>query len=423
MDIDKHLLEVELRTTKENLQRAKQRLKDMRSKLSASENSRIEMKVEVDRMERQLKRLTSQETINQSLKSATRDFEMQALKRSNGRLKRRISQLEEMNSSSRWRSGSLSLSLPRSSLSATPTTPVSTFDYDSGCWSSVSPSNSLESLDTTDSNLDDSSSIYSGVASVNGNHYTTGLYSQLEQLRGEVSAARQREKEATQEVLMLEQKMKRREQELSLDVRASQAENQSILIKTTALEKHAKELQRALDGCRCQDLEEQVEELVFRCAELQRERDAAQAREKELQEGVAAVNAPERVECETQTESPSLTSQSSSPSSSVSSSPCSSPAIIGKFVAMDAELKQFKAENHRLRLQLKVRDGDERHVPEERRSSMDNWTGSTVSLGRSTSVHMSSDKHQVGMHACVAGSHRTRWWWRCWVTLLAFICP
>lgn len=417
MDIDKHLLEVELRTTKENLQRAKQRLKDMRSKLSASENSRIEMKLEVDRMERQLKRLTSQETINQSLKSATRDFEMQALKRSNGRLKRRISQLEEMNSSPRWRSGSLSLSLsiPRSSLSATPTTPVSTFDYDSGCWSSVSPSNSLESLDTTDSNLDDSSSIYSGVTSANGSHYTTGLYSQLEQLRGEVSAARQREKEATQEVLKLEREMKKREQELSLDVRAGQAENQSILIKTTALEKHAKELQRALDACRCQDLEEQVEELVLRCGELQRERDAAQAREKELQERVAAVNAPERVECETQTESPSPTPQSSSPSSSVSSSPCSSPAIIGKFVAMDAELKQFKAENHRLRLQLKVRDGDERHVPGERRSSMDNWTGSTVSLGRSTSVQVPSDKHQVGMHACVAGSHQPRWWW-CWVT-------
>ena len=405
MDLDKQMLQVELRTTQENLQRAKQRIKDMRSKLGTSENSRIEMKLEMDRMERQMKRLTSQESMKrQSLESATKDLEMEALRRSNGRLKRRISQLEEMNTSSRWRSGSLCL--PRSSYSATPSTPVSNFDYDSGCWSSVSPSNSVESLETTDSNLDDASSVYSGVVSTTGSHYTTGLYSQLEQLRGEVSGARQREKEAKQELLKLEQEMKRKVQELSLDVRAGQAENQSILIKTTALETHSKELQAALDGCRCQDLEERLEQLTLQCSDLQGERDAAVARARELQERQSAVNVPERVECETQTESPSPSPLSSSPSSS----PCSSPAIVGKFVEMDTELKQFKAENRRLRLQLKVKEEDERHVQEERAlekrrtSIMDIcWTGSTVSLGRSNSIH--SDKNQV-RHTCATG----HWW-------------
>lgn len=392
MEIDKHLLQVELRTTQESLQRAKQRIKDMRSKLSSSENSRIEMKLEMDRMERQVKRLTSQETMNrQSIESATKDLEMQALRRSNGRLKRRISQLEEMNFSSRYRSGSISL--PRSSHSATPTTPVSNFDYDSGCWSSVSPSNSVESLETTDSNLDDSSSVYSGVATAAASHYTTGLYSQLEQLRGEVSEARQKEKEAKQELLKMEQETKKKVQDLSLDVRAAQAENQSILIKTAALEKHAKELQEELDGYRCQDLEERLEQLSFQCSDLQRERDAALARERELQGRLAGENVAERVDCETQTESPSATPISSSASSSVSSSPSSSPAIIGKFVEMDTELKQFKAENDRLRLQLKVREGDVEKVQEKRRTSSNCWMGSTVSLGRSASVH--SDKHQV----------------------------
>lgn len=386
VDIDKQMLEVELRTTKETLQRAKQRIKDMRSKLGTSENSRIEMKVEMERMERQLKRMTSQESMRrQSLESATKDIELQALRRSNGRLKRRITQLEEMNTASRWRSGSFSLS--RSSFPLTPTVPAGSFDYDSGCWSSISPSNSVESLETTDSNFDDASSTYSGMASTAGSHYTTGLYSQLEQLRGEVSEARQKEREARQELQKLEQESKRKVQDLTLDVRAGQAENQSILFKTQALESHSKELQAALDNCRCEDLEEMLEQLGFQCSDLQEERDAAEARTRELQERLAAVNVPKGgVDCETQTEP--------HPPSTPSSSPSSSPPTtsVGRFVEKDAELKQFKAENRRLRLQLQVKEEDERHIREERAqenrrtSILDNcWTGSTVSLATSNS--------------------------------------
>ena len=394
MDVDKQMLEVELRTTKDNLQRARQRIKDMRSKLGSSENSRIEMKVEMERMERQLKRVTSQEYGKRlSLESATKDIELQALRRSNARLKRRITQLEDMNTSPRWRSGSLSQT--RSSFSGTPTVPSGTFDYDSGCWSSISPSNSVESLETTDSNFDDASSTYSGIASTTGSHYTTGLYSQLEQLRGEVSEARQREREARQELQKLEQETKRKVQDLTLDVRAGQAENQSILFKTQALENHSRELQAALDGCRCEDLEERLEQLGLQCSKLQEERDAAEARARELQARLAVVNVPERVDCETQTEllpSSTPSTPSRTPSSTPSSSPSSSPSV-SRFVEMDAELKQFKAENRRLRLQLQVKEEDGRHEREERaqenrRTSImdDYWTGSTMSLG------MGSDK-------------------------------
>lgn len=392
MDIDKQMLEVELRTTKENLQRAKQRIKDMRSKLGTSENSRIEMKVEMERMERHLKRMTSQESMKrQSLESATKDIELQALRRSNGRLKRRVTQLEEMNTSSRWRSGSFSLS--RSSFPLTPTVPAGSFDYDSGCWSSISPSNSVESLETTDSNFDDASSTYSGMASTAGSHYTTGLYSQLEQLRGEISEARQKEREARQELQKLEQESKRKVQDLTLDVRAGQAENQSILFKTQALENHSKELQAAMDDCRCEDLEERLEELSFQCSDLQEERDAAEARARELQERLTAVNVPEGVDCETQTEA--------HPPSTPSSSPSSSPSTIaGRFVEKDAELKQFKAENRRLRLQLQVKEEDGRHVREEkaqenRRAGIldDYWTGSTISLATSNGTHNDKVRH------------------------------
>ena len=393
-DVEKQMLQVELKTVKESLLRAKQRVKDLRGKLDTAENSRLELKLDVSRLERQVKRMGSEQVMKRhSLESATLNIEMETLKRANQRLKRRINQLEELSASPRR-----PVALPRHSIStlqghlshAGSITGGS--DYDSGCWSSVSPANSIESLDSWcgKSDLDDYSTISSIAPSTT---FTAGVYTQLEQLRGEIADARQKEQESRQQLEKSEEEMRRKVQELSLDVRAAKSENDSILVKVGALEGHNKELKKKVAECKCSKIEElegHIERLLAKCKELEQGKQSAEMRCVDLETKLVEAAKPlvlEHCTTGTQTEAAATTSEQT----------ISEP----QWRDLEKQTQQLKAENRRLRLQLKMREEDEQIAREEenqrrRRDSVMGsatslWRGpsstSLMSLGRSSSFH------------------------------------
>ena len=388
--MEKQLLEVELKTSKDNLQRAKQRIKDLRGKLDTSENSRIEMKLELSRLERQVRRLNSDEAKKrQSLESATKDIELETLRRANGRLKRRVSQLEDMNTTWRWKNGA-SFSFPRPSLPTSGST-----DYDSGCWSSVSPTNSLESLDSK-SDFDDSASTFStGV-------FSPGISEQLEQVKSELVETRQKEQGLRQQLEKTEEESRKKVKALTLDVQAADAEKRSILLKMEALEKHSKSLQSKVDDYQLLQSEdakmkERLDELLGICDELENERDSAFERVKELEERLATAEAqqsPAEVRSEEVQTDHTITAFTDRSS---------------QLKELEKQMNHMKKENRRLRLQLKIKEEDERAAREKlevenRRASVmnDYWSQSTLSLGRSQSLQ---EKNKVNIHMkCVCTS-------------------
>jgi chromosome segregation ATPase len=376
-DMEKQLLQVELKTTKDNLQRAKQRMKDLRGKLDTSENSRIEMKLELSRLERQIKRLNSNEAMKRhSLESATKDIELETLRRANGRLKRRVSQLEDMNTSWRWKSGT-SFSFPRYSIP----TSTSNTDYDSGCWSSVSPANSLESLDNR-SDFDDSVS----TISTSVFHPTTS--EQLEQVKSELAETRQKEQAARQQLEKNEEESKKKIKSLTLDVQAADAEKQSILLKMEALERHSKNLQAKVSSYQLLESEDakikqKLDELLKTCEEMEDERCSLLDRTKELEERLAiAEEHKTTAECVSQAVQ---TETDSTPSS---------PDQQAQLKEMEKQMNRLKKENRRLRLKLKIKEEDEQAAREEcalakMRASLSNdyYTEVDRPIARSHSVH------------------------------------
>ena len=382
-DMEKQLLQVELKTCKDNLQRAKQRIKDLRGKLDTSENSRIEMKLELSRLERQVRRLNSDEAKKrQSLESATKDIELETLRRANGRLKRRVSQLEDMNTTWRWKNGA-SFSFTRPSLPTSGST-----DYDSGCWSSVSPANSLESLDSK-SDFDDSASTFStGV-------FSPGISEQLEQVKSELAETRQKEQGLRQQLGKTEEESRKKVKALTLDVQAADAEKQSILLKMEALEKHSKSLQSKVNNYQLlqsedEKMKERLDELLGICEELENEKDSACERVKELEERLATAEAQQsQVEVQSEEVQTDHTITAFADQSS-------------QLKELEKQMHHMKKENRRLRLQLKIKEEDERAAREKlevenRRASVmnDYWSQSTLSLGRSQSLH---EKNKVNIH-------------------------